>query len=110
MVGCSADYGLFILKVLAFCIFFLAEVHGFALDDLAFGGTDHGILHVQHHTHRVNEDGRGRVHDARHQRGLDELKVELLGCVVAEHRARMGEVNLEVVLDAEGLGEDALRG
>ena len=42
----------------------------------------------------VEEDGRGRLNDTWHERVLNELEVELLSGVVAEHSAIVRQVNL----------------
>ena len=55
----------------------------------------------------VKEDGRGRLNDTWHERVLNELEVELLSGVVAEHSAIVRQVNLEIVRDTKSLSEHA---
>ena len=57
----------------------------------------------------VEEDGRGRLNDTWHERMLNELEVELLSGVVAEHSAIVRQVNLEIVRDTKSLSKHALR-
>ena len=56
------------------------------------------------------ENGGRRLDDARHKRVLDQLELELLCRVIAEGRVGVREVQLEVVVAAEGVREDALWG
>ncbi len=94
--------------ILTLLALFFTDIHGGALDDLAFGCADHGVLHLHNIAIGVEEDRSGEVKFARHQGRLDQLEVELLGRIVAEHGAIVREVQLEVVGDTECVSIDRL--
>mgnify|MGYP000932843120 CR=1 FL=1 len=101
-------WGLNFDEVFALRVLLLAAVHGLTTDDLALGCANDGVFRRQDVSVHVEEEGRGRVEDARDKRGLDELKVELLPGLVAEDRVVVGQVELQVVGHAEGLSEHRL--
>lgn len=106
----AVNDGLLVLRLalLRLALFLLAEIHGFALDDFALWSRNDGVFHVKEVAVDVEEDGRRRLDNARHQRVLDQLEVELLGRVIAESGVCVGQVQLEEVCAAESVGIDAL--
>lgn len=106
----AGDDWLLILRLsfLGLALFLFTKVHGFSLDNIAFGGRDDWVLHVEQVALDVEEDGGRWLHDAGHERVLYQLEVELLGRVVAECCISMRQVQLEEVRAAEGVGVDAL--
>ena len=108
----NSTFYLLILGVALFAaaLFLLTEIHGLALDNLALGCTNDWGVHAEQVAVDVEENGGRRLDDARHKRVLDQLELELLGRVVAEGRVGVREVQLEVVVAAEGVRVDALRG
>ena len=103
------DLRLFLLLyVFLFKLVTAVQLHGRTLNTLALRLANHRRFHVHDLTVDVLEDRRSHLDDTLHERGLNQLEVELPLRVVREDCAVVGEVQLEIVLDAERLREDGL--
>jgi len=104
-LGCAMDLGFFLVIVLALLVS-VANIHSCALDAFAFGSAYDGSIHAEDVTIVVFEDRGRHLQDSRHESRLDQLELELPRRFVAEDCAVVREIELEVVLTAEGLSED----
>ena len=103
------DLRLFLLLyVFLFKLVTAVQLHGRTLNTLALRLAKYRRFHVHDLTIGVLEDRWCHLDDTLHERGLDQLEVELSRRVVREDGAVVRQVELQVVLGAEGLREDGL--
>ena len=103
------DFGLFLLlHVLLFKLVTAVQLHSRTLNTLALRLAKYRRFHVHDLTIGVLEDRWCHLDDTLHERGLDQLEVELPLVVIREDRAVVIEVKLEIILDAERLRENGL--
>ena len=98
------------VALLGAALLLFTEVHSLACNNLALWCTNDWGVHAEQVAVDVEEDGGRWLDDARHKRVLNQLELELLGRVITEGRAGVREVQLEVVIAAEGVRVDTLRG